>query len=47
MEVIKDEPKNGAVGEGNARRCESGKKKVYYVTWFEKVTEYEREFSLF
>lgn len=36
VEVTKDELKNGAMGEGNARRCESGKKKVYYDTWFEK-----------
>lgn len=34
--TIKDDLKNGAVGEGNARRCESGKKKVYFDTWFEK-----------
>lgn len=34
--TIKDDLKNGAVGEGNARRCKSGMKKVYFDTWFEK-----------
>lgn len=34
--TIRDELKNGAVGDGNARRCESGKKRMCYDTWFEK-----------